>query len=152
MGTRADFYVGKGKDAEWIGSIAWDGYREGIEDAVLMADTEQGFRAAVARFFVDRDDVTLPARGWPWPWDNSAITDCSYWFFDGCVWDDCRKRYRRCDTPLPDDYSHDDPLPATMDGGTIEYPDMSTRKNVRFDGGSGLMIIRAAHDAKAGKP
>jgi len=26
MGTRADFYVGMGKDAEWLGSVAWDGY------------------------------------------------------------------------------------------------------------------------------
>ena len=26
MGTRADFYVGRGDAAEWIGSIAYDGY------------------------------------------------------------------------------------------------------------------------------
>jgi hypothetical protein len=25
MGTRADFYVGRGETAEWLGSIAWDG-------------------------------------------------------------------------------------------------------------------------------
>lgn len=31
MGTRADFYVGRGKDAEWIGSVAFDGYPDGFE-------------------------------------------------------------------------------------------------------------------------
>ncbi len=25
MGTRADFYVGLGEQAEWLGSVAWDG-------------------------------------------------------------------------------------------------------------------------------
>ena len=30
MGTRADFYIGKGTDAEWLGSIAWNGYPDGI--------------------------------------------------------------------------------------------------------------------------
>lgn len=25
MGTRADFYIGRGENAEWLGSIAWDG-------------------------------------------------------------------------------------------------------------------------------
>ena len=25
MGTRADFYVGVGKKAEWLGNVAWDG-------------------------------------------------------------------------------------------------------------------------------
>jgi hypothetical protein len=29
MGTRADFYVGRGKDAEWLGSVAFDGYPSG---------------------------------------------------------------------------------------------------------------------------
>jgi hypothetical protein len=28
MGTRGDFYVGRGKDAEWIGSIAYDAFVE----------------------------------------------------------------------------------------------------------------------------
>jgi hypothetical protein len=32
MGTRADFYIGCGRDSEWIGSIAWDGYPDGLSD------------------------------------------------------------------------------------------------------------------------
>lgn len=138
MGTRADFYVGKSEAAEWIGSIAWDGYRDGIDDTVLQASTEAEFRAAVARFFVNRNDVTLPARGWPWPWSTSATTDCSYWFFDGAVWDERRGRFQRCDVEQADDATDG---ARDGDGGPIAFPDMSARKNVRFDGGSGLIII-----------
>ena len=85
MGTRADFYLGKDNDAQWIGSIAWDGYREGIDEAILQADTETGFINAVTAFLQSRKDATLPEHGWPWPWETSSLTDCSYWFFDGQV-------------------------------------------------------------------
>lgn len=42
MGTRADFYVGRGESAEWLGSIAWDGYPSGIDyqDVLRPADEE----------------------------------------------------------------------------------------------------------------
>jgi hypothetical protein len=63
MGTRAYFYVGRGKQAEWIGSIAWDG--DEIPDAVAKAKTEKTYRKRVAEFFADRDDATLPESGWP---------------------------------------------------------------------------------------
>lgn len=49
MGTRADFYIGRGPDAEWLGSVAWDGYEWDAEDSDLMtAKTADEFRAAVA--------------------------------------------------------------------------------------------------------
>lgn len=141
MGTRADFYVGKGKTAEWIGSIAWDGYRDGIPDAILKAVTEEGFRSEVARFFAGRDDVTFPKEGWPWPWDDSATTDCSYWFFDGRCWD-ARGRpdvYTACDRPEPE-WGGRPPVEFER----IEFPDMSARKNVKLGGNaSGMVIITA---------
>lgn len=133
MGTRADFYVGKGKDAEWIGSIAWDGYRSGINQAVLEAKSDEAFRHAVAVFFVDRDDVTLPARGWPWPWDTSATTDCSYWFFDGQVWDECDDRYVTCADDQPDE-----PPPEAL---SIDYPVFSTENFASGGQRSGTIII-----------
>jgi hypothetical protein len=120
MGTRADFYVGKGKNAQWIGSIAWDGYRSGIDDAVIKATTEDDFCAAVTRFFVDRDDVTLPVRGWPWPWNTSATTDCSYWFFDGHVWDEIGGKYLSCQLDWPEtDEAYE---AAKRDGEPIDFP------------------------------
>ena len=86
MGTRADFYVGRGEQAEWLGSIGWDGYPSGIPDTVLNAHHEAAYRAAVAAFFATRDDVTLPEQGWPWPWNDSRITDYAYAFDEGGVY------------------------------------------------------------------
>jgi hypothetical protein len=79
MGTRADFYVGRGPNAEWIGSIAFDGYPDGITmkteeklpwpegqehidwpegKHLFDATTEAEFRERVERFFQYRDDAT----------------------------------------------------------------------------------------------
>lgn len=85
MGTRADFYVGKGVDAEWLGSIAWDGYPSAIPDTIGLAKSEEHFRAAVDEFIDIRDDGTKPDQGWPWPWDDSGTTDCAYAWHDGAV-------------------------------------------------------------------
>src|SRR3954470_24783552 len=78
MGARADFYIGRGKDAEWLCSIAWDGYPDGIPKATLRCTTPQGFRRSVANFLKDRSDTSLPSDGWPWPWDDSGTTDFAY--------------------------------------------------------------------------
>lgn len=154
MGTRADFYVGKGKDAEWIGSIAWDGYRSGISGYILKAKTEANFRKAVEVFFSKRDDVRLPKDGWPWPWNDSGLSDCSYWFFDGKCWDahgaymaDGTRGER--DVFLPCDreeseYKDADGyfLPDKLaDIQNVEYPNMSSRKRVT-DGGFLSFTVR----------
>ena len=85
MGTRADFYVGRGPNAEWLGSIAWDGYDiTGVK--IEEAKTVKTFRKRVAAFLASRDDATLPEHGWPWPWDDSTLTD-EVWAFDkGQLW------------------------------------------------------------------
>lgn len=47
MGTRADFYVGKGPNAEWLGSTAMDGYPEGIfhKDNLRLSTHAEGLPA-----------------------------------------------------------------------------------------------------------
>ena len=85
MGTRADFYIGRGKTAEWIGSIAHDGCPSDIAPAVLTATTEDTFRSEVSTFLKEREDRTLPSDGWPWPWNNSQLTDYSYALDGGSV-------------------------------------------------------------------
>ena len=90
MGTRADFYVGRGEKAEWIGSIAWDGYPEPYIDDGLFADaTDVAWRERVAAFLKTRDDATNVADGWPWPWDDSNTTDWAYTLDDGKVYCSC---------------------------------------------------------------
>ncbi len=90
MGTRADFYVGRGTQAEWLGSIAWDGHPASVfeDDNVMptLAVEESQWRAWVAQFLQDRDDATLPADGWPWPWDDSGTTDYAYAWDGGVVY------------------------------------------------------------------
>ena len=89
MGTRADFYIGRGKSAEWLGSIRWDGYPSDIAPEVLGATSEADYRAAVSTFFSKRKDVTLPEDGWPWPWEGSRTTDYAYAFDGGAVHASC---------------------------------------------------------------
>jgi len=83
MGTRADFYIGQGVSAEWLGSIAWDGYPEGMVQDLFACCTEEEWRQHIKEFLASRKDATHPNRGWPWPWDDSSLTDYSYAFLTG---------------------------------------------------------------------
>lgn len=124
MGTRADFYVGRGESAEWIGSITWDGHPDSIDARVFSAATEEDYRAAVTAFFTARDDVTYPSEPWPWPWENSQKTDYSYAFEDGKVYG----------SPFGHGWFEVDPSaeacgePEDSDGPKVPLPDMSARK------------------------
>lgn len=143
MGTRADFYVGTGKDAEWIGSIAMDGYPDAIDSPVLKAETPEAFRAAVKDFFTDRRDTTLPEHGWPWPWDDSRTTDFAYAIFDGSVKASCfgRPWY----DPIKAAAIEDDEEREEFEGSNApkmdDFPDMSARQNVTFGARSGLIVL-----------
>lgn len=137
MGTRADFYIAKSDSPDgldWQGSIAWDGYPDGIADAVLHAKTADEFSAALTTFFADRDDVTIPADGWPWPWDDSATTDFGYVLIEG-------RGVFYC--PFGGDV-----YAAASSGRTpvadvaISYPDMSDRRNVaQGSNRSGVIVV-----------
>jgi hypothetical protein len=105
MGTRADFYIGRGESAEWLGSIAWDGHPDSIDAPVRKATTEKAFRGALVEFFKGRDDVTLPEHGWPWPWDDSTTTDYAYAFDGKHVWGCCfGSRWFDARKPEPEDH------------------------------------------------
>ena len=130
MGTRADFYVVRGESAEWLGSIAWDGYE--TSEAIESATTEQEYRKAVSDFLSARDDATLPEQGWPWPWDDSGLTDYAY-AFDGITWATFGGPWWPASEPEPD---MDD-----LQGDPPVWPDMSGRSNVTLGGRSGLMIF-----------
>ena len=136
MGTRADFYIGKGEDAEWLGSFAWDGYPEGNpeEYGVMKAESENSFREAVENMREGEDHFTIPSQGWPWPWDNSHTTDYAY-TWDGKVWSSC---YGQKWTPYTKDLDSDEYLEG---GEKAEVPDMSARKNVTFGNRSGVIVV-----------
>ena len=116
MGTRADFYIGRGEKAEWIGSIAWDGYREGLPDELFSVLTEADWRKAVTEFVQNRKDGTLPKQGWPWPWEDSNTTDCAYAFHEGKA------------------------IKLKTDGKEV-FPNMKAIQNVTFGKRSGTITI-----------
>lgn len=84
MGTRADFYVGIGPTAKWLGSISYDGDPSGTPKPVLESKSEQEFRARVRSMILRRSigPTTRPSEGWPWPWDDSRTTDYAYAWCD----------------------------------------------------------------------
>ena len=140
MGTRADFYVGRGENAEWLGSIAWDGYPDGIDKQLLNTTSEDAYRHAVAEFLKGREDKSLPDDGWPWPWDTSHTTDFSY-AFDGekvhgsCFgsnWFDPTKELDENDERT---HSDNPPMAAV-------FPDMKGRKRRPIFGKhSGVIVV-----------
>ena len=132
MGTRADFYVGRGKSAEWLGSIAWDGYPDGIPESVKGAESEASYRDAVRAMLDGREDATVPAMGWPWPWDDSGTTDYTYAFDGGTVHASC------FGSPW---WAAVEEAPEDVEGLPADHPDMSARKATTLGKRSGLMVF-----------
>lgn len=83
MGTRVDFYVGRGHTATWLGSYPFDGNPHGVfgDSPELFTEplTETEWRTWVDRFLIAGGErSTWPNQGWPWPWEDSRLTDYSY--------------------------------------------------------------------------
>jgi hypothetical protein len=135
MGTRADFYIGRGQDAEWLGSVGWDGceWEEG-DSALMKAMAPDEFRAAVATIQAEREDFTTPGDGWPWPWDDSCTTDYSYVLHDGKVW-----VYHFGSETFVNEAGEIDSRDEKEDW----FPDMSVRKNVAWGARSGIIVVSA---------
>lgn len=71
--TRADFYVGTGPNARYLGSVFNDG--GDIPASVKRARTPEKFEKAVARLIKKENGYTT----WQWGWETSQATDFSYW-------------------------------------------------------------------------
>lgn len=144
MGTRADFYVGRGEGAEWLGSIAFDGHTVNIlgesneRTPLALATSPEAFRAAFAEMTKGRDDVTLPADGWPWPWETSHTTDYAYAFDEGQVWCSCFGHSWHTVEAATDEVEG-----AAMCSGdkTTVFPNMKDRQCVTYGRRSGILII-----------
>ena len=125
MGTRADFYLKTErhylKQSDWLGSIAWDGYPEGIPDDLKKAKTPREFVDALLRFSKNRDDWTSTDLGWPWPWETSALTDYAYIFYKNKVHIKCFDK-------------------------KVKWPDMSKIQNTTLGTRSGLIVMRVPKD------
>lgn len=127
--------------------LAFDNEQTGGTKA-LTATTEDDFRQGVKEFGACRNDFTDPAeRGWPWPWDTSATTDYAYAYDDGGVYGSGFGR-PWFEINL-DQVNGGEPLDEDEDGNEVEvlttpvpvFPNMRERQEVRWDEGSGLLIL-----------
>lgn len=130
MGTRADFYVGIDAAAEWLGSIAFDGYPGGHPAALLGVTTLDAYRAAVEKVLDACTHATRPADGWPWPWDDSCTSDYAYAYENG------RVLVNHFGRGWQTEDEQSSPIVARSD-----FPNMSSRQNVTFGRRSGLIIF-----------
>jgi hypothetical protein len=132
--TRADFYVGRGLTAEWLGSIAADGYPEGIGKAVLGSANEDQYRVAVQEILANDEYATLPGDGWPWPWEDSGTTDYAYAWDGRHVW---MSSFGRAWLNARDAEPEDDwpAAPAAV------FPDMTAVQNVTLGKRSGVIVV-----------
>jgi len=96
---KADFYIGLGETARWLGSIGEGGEPARMEQYDLFNTgssvedyTEQSFIDAVRVIVGDAQDDDVPCSVWAdrageWPHDHntSADTDYTYAFNNGCI-------------------------------------------------------------------
>jgi len=84
--TKADFYVGTGLNARWIGSIRIDGYPDGAIPAEIFLQVNKiMFEEMVLDFLRKKKQERWAAIAdegdpWPWLWIDSQITDYTYMF------------------------------------------------------------------------
>ncbi|MEV6906000.1 hypothetical protein [Amycolatopsis sp. NPDC051071] len=89
--TTHDFYLGRGPDADWLGSL-----RLGVPDGrwfdeITRSRSAGGFITLVTFFLRSAEiheagEVTFGNRVWPWPWPTSHGTDYVHAFDTGAVW------------------------------------------------------------------
>jgi hypothetical protein len=145
MGTRADFYLGVGEKAEWLGSIAWNGdpadMRKGGGNGLelLLANSEATYRDELREFLALRDHATLPDQGWPWPWSSSIDSHAVYHFVN----DEVLVRL-----PMQEKYEFEDGIARwyraanmetrVLDHSATLYPDMTLVMSVTWNERSDL--------------
>jgi hypothetical protein len=152
MGTRADFYVGRGPKAQWLGSVAYDGHPENFKGIIYAPKNEKEFEKAVLAELADRDDATLPKDGWPWPWRDSHLTDYTYAWDEGTVWITAHVQGAKETEPswynVKGWYDGRKQMPEEWKGelphGTAVavFPDMRDRQNVTLGKRSGVLLFK----------
>lgn len=138
MGTRADYYIGRGKDAEWLGSTAYDGYPDGCPHSLLGITDEVAFRAAVKSLGDELNHFTSPEMGWPWPWENSQTTDYAYAYDGGSVWVSC---FGREWSPAATYEQLTEDEHEALGKKAAVFPDMTDRQAVTLGPRSGVLIL-----------
>jgi len=134
MASKADFYVGRGPRAEWLGSVGWDGKPVAIPASLRGADDEETYRTEVAKLLKDREDAVTPDQGWPWQWDDSSGTNYAYALDKGCVKASCYgSSWWDAVKPEPDH--------TTLRRKVARFPDMAMRRKLSTARGNRKRIL-----------
>ena len=130
MGSKADFYVGRGIESEWLGSLKWDGLPAGLPSEILTVTVEEVYRTEVTTLLSVRGDGVVALEGWPWPWDTSHGTKYAYAFDPkvNCVMASCYGSSWWV-------ASKDEPDHTTLKRKAAIFPDMAMAKK-----GGGVFI------------
>ena len=80
--ARADFFLSRGGDAEWLGSIAWGGYPDSAAiHTIAGASSPEDYASRVAALLNATEGSTSPTRGHdaPWPGVGHASSRAAYY-------------------------------------------------------------------------
>jgi len=77
MGTRADFYIDNMGDMTWLASIFKDGHPWNIP-LVILAQVDPTMFSEQLFDWMYASEVEYQDDKWPWPWEDSQLTDYSY--------------------------------------------------------------------------
>lgn len=158
MGTRADFYVVQNSiekpytKFEWLGSVGMDGYPDAFLAMEDIKD-EGNFRKFLAADVGWTKVYTEPSQGWPWPWDDSNLTDYTY-AFDSTEGTVIVARFGKgwvpfkcaCDSARR---GNEDLLYDPLEESSIDFPYMSEIQNLALDDRSGLIFLTAGPEKKS---
>lgn len=85
MGTRCDFYAGRGTEAIYLGSIGHDAFPDAMARRFAGVTDRASFDERLQAVFAEYGEI--PAKyGWPWPWRSSHSTDVVVAFDEGRCW------------------------------------------------------------------
>jgi len=78
---KADFYVGMGLEAEWIGSVPRCGEIVAISTPIFLQVNRVMYEELVLEYIKACEGVVANhICQWPWEWMDSRMTDYSYFF------------------------------------------------------------------------
>lgn len=81
MSSKADFYIGMGPSAEWLGSVHRCGELWALSTNILIQSSRVMYEELVTEYIeLCKGIVAEHVCQWPWPWDDSRMTEYTYIF------------------------------------------------------------------------
>jgi len=85
MHTRADFYIGRGPAARWLGSLAAGGAPGNMSRGALLSSSAEAFECEITALLRRKGRCAAEGYVWSWPWSSSLNTTYTYAFEKGAV-------------------------------------------------------------------